>query len=121
LEANLSIAEFNIFPNPSTGIVSFAVKSNSAMGMINIQISSLDGKVIKEIVTKETQQTVDLSYFSAEIYSVNFVSGSDKKNSIIDAYRLIFFLSYSLHKQRWISCQDQEEIDPFQGHIFIAT
>jgi hypothetical protein len=83
LEANLSIAEFNIFPNPSTGIVSFAVKSNSAMGMMNIQISSLDGKVIKQIVTKETQQTVDLSYFSAEIYSVNFVSGSDKKSQLL--------------------------------------
>ena len=48
-----------------------------------IQFISSDGKVMKELWTKETHQTIELTDFSVGTYIVNFVSESFKSTQLI--------------------------------------
>jgi hypothetical protein len=65
----------NLFPNPASDVVN--IKSNSVLK--NIVVSRVDGKVVADISTNETEFKLDVNDFSEGIYIVKIV---DAKNSI---------------------------------------
>lgn len=63
----------NLFPNPSSDYVN--IKSNSALK--SIVVSRVDGKVVADINTNETEFRLDVNDFSAGIYIVKIVDATN--------------------------------------------
>ena len=64
----------NIYPNPSSGLLNIEIKENRTF---DIDIKSLDGKVIRSFAAKSNIFTIDLSDFSAGMYIVE-LNGKDE-------------------------------------------
>lgn len=75
-QINETIKENTItcYPNPSTGIITFNLGTQNDS---NIQIYSLDGKLVKEVNTKSKSTNIDLLHCQPGIYSAIVRQGSE--------------------------------------------
>lgn len=68
----------NLYPNPTTGAVSFEVKNNTEV--LNIQITDATGKLIySEKYLPESTHQIDLSLYARGIYFMQLLTESDQK------------------------------------------
>ena len=73
-ETNNSIANFNIYPNPTTGNVQITM-SNEQLGS-TVQIINVSGEVVKQLVINKEQLTIDLSAEAKGIYFVKLTTAN---------------------------------------------
>jgi len=66
---------FSVYPNPSTGLVNLASKNNTAIN--TIQITDLNGRVVRNINTKGVSETqINISDLTAGMYFLNVQTDS---------------------------------------------
>jgi len=63
----LNTIEFNVFPNPSDGLITIKVENNEVM---KIEIIDLLGKTVQEITTKQGKVTMNVSALESGSYIV---------------------------------------------------
>lgn len=70
---DIAVSNFNVFPNPSTGVINL----NGVEG--NVTVMSVDGKIVKTATVNSANQTLDLSDLNNGIYLLQ-VTNQDSTN-----------------------------------------
>ncbi|GAA3934299.1 T9SS-dependent choice-of-anchor J family protein [Hymenobacter algoricola] len=68
----------NVFPNPSTGIVTLDIKGANAKGAMQVEVTNMLGQTIHTSMVSDNQlNKLDLSNLAAGLYTLKVKSGND--------------------------------------------
>lgn len=79
INENLEVVK-NIYPNPTTDLINLEFNNNEQK---NIQIYSLNGKIIKEVISYENQISLDVSNLDQGLY---LIKTSTKNNTQVSRF-----------------------------------
>jgi len=78
-------ANIQVFPNPSTDYLTIQMEEIGNAQLLG-RISTLEGRVLKEVALQDIQSTIDVKELSIGIYLLTIV---DEQNSTQSIYKLI--------------------------------